>query len=227
MASQTRVMALVIPANEYRRERWRNGAGWTRAIAAGALGNDAGGIAGDVAGGIEPGTDDWAWRLSIAEIERDDAYSRFPGVEREQVLLSGNGLRLALEGGGRVELRPPHGRCRFDGGSRVQATLVDGPVHVFNLMWRRAAAQATLWHRPLVGPMVLFVEPAGVWAVHLLAGEARFEADARLPAMAAGDTALLAAGDSRQRYAFDGGGEVLLVRIEPAALATAGPQGMA
>lgn len=212
MASQSQAMALVIPANEYRRERWRNGAGWTRAIAAGGLGADAGGIT----GGIEGATDDWAWRLSIAEIERDDAYSVFPGVEREQVLLSGNGLRLRLDGAEQSELLPPHGRCRFDGGGAVEATLVDGPVHVFNLMWRRAGAQATLWHRPLVGPMVLFVEPASLWAVHLLAGQAQFDADAGLPSMSAGDTALLAAADSRQRYAFDGGGEVLLVRIEPA-----------
>lgn len=215
MASQSQAMAQVIPANEYRRERWRNGAGWTRAIAAGGLGADAGGIAGGVAGA----TDDWAWRLSIAEIERDDAYSAFPGVEREQVLLSGNGLRLRLDGGEQVELLPLHGRCRFDGGGGAEATLVDGPVHVFNLMWRRTQAQATLWHRPLVGPMVLFVEPASLWAVHLLAGQAHFDADAGLPSMSAGDTALLAAGDSRQRYAFDGGGEVLLVRIEPAEVA--------
>jgi uncharacterized protein len=220
MASQSRGTALVIPANEYRRERWRNGAGWTREIAAGGLAAAAGGTAGGPAGGIAVARagagDDWAWRLSIAEIERADAYSLFPGVEREQVLLSGNGLRLALEGGEQAELLPPHGHCRFDGGNRAQATLVDGPVHVFNLMWRRARAQATLWHRPLVGPMVLFVEPASLWAVHLLAGQAHFDADAGLPSMAAGDTALLAAGDARQRYAFDGGGEVLLVRIEPA-----------
>jgi uncharacterized protein len=213
MASQSRVMAMVIPANEYRRERWRNGAGWTRAIAAGGLGAGTGGI---VAGAI----DDWAWRLSIAEIERDDTYSAFPGVDREQVLLSGNGLRLRLDGGRQAELLPPHGRCRFEGDVRVEAALVDGPVHVFNLMWQRTRAQATLWHRPLVGPMVLFVEPASLWAVHLLAGQAHFDTDAGLPSMCAGDTALLAAGDARQRYAFDGGGEVLLVRIEPAAAAT-------
>jgi uncharacterized protein len=212
MASQPPLMARVIPANEYRRERWRNGAGWTRAIAAGGLGADDGCIAGSGAGA----NDDWAWRLSIAEIERDDAYSAFPGVAREQVLLSGNGLHLRLDGGEQAGLLPPHGRCRLEGDRCVEAALVDGPVHVFNLMWRRALAQATLWHRPLVGPMVLFVEPDNLWAVHLLAGQAQFDAEAGLPLMSAGDTALLGAGDSRQRYAFDGGGEVLLVRIEPA-----------
>lgn len=213
MAAQSRAKALVVPANEYRRERWRNGAGWTRAIAAGRLGDVAGGF-GAAAG------DDWSWRLSIAEIERDDAYSVLPGVEREQVLLSGNGLRLRLDGGEPAELLPPYGRLRFGGGSLAEAQLVDGPVHVFNLMWRPARARATLWHRPLVGPMVLFVEPASLWAVHLPAGRADFDLDSGLASMSAGDTALLAAGDSRERYAFDGGGEVLLVRVEPAGAAT-------
>jgi uncharacterized protein len=223
MVSQSPVMASVIPANEYRRERWRNGAGWTRAIAAGGPGADAGGIAGGPAGA----TDHWAWRLSIAEIERDDAYSAFPGVEREQVLLSGNGLRLRIDGREQAELLPPHGRGRFDGGVGVEATLVDGPVHVFNLMWRRDRVLATLWHRPLVGPMVLFVEPRSLWAVYLLAGEAHFDVGAGLPSMAAGDSALLPAGDARWRYAFDGGGEVLLVRIDPVGGTPAGQPGSA
>jgi uncharacterized protein len=223
MAARSRAMAQLVPANEYRRERWRNGAGWTLEIAAGSAGPDfagkaagpAPGSAGDDAG--EP----WAWRLSIAELEGDSDYSHFPGVAREQVLLSGNGLRLAIQGRpAPLDLSPPHGHARFDGGARVRATLVDGPVRVFNLMWQPARAAATLWHRPLVGTMVLFVEPGSLWAVHLLAGQAHFDADTGLPSMSAGDTALLAAGDARRRYAFDGGGEVLLVRIEPSGTTT-------
>ena len=42
----------LIPANEYRRERWKNGLGWTREIVR------------------MPDSDAWDWRLSIAEIER-------------------------------------------------------------------------------------------------------------------------------------------------------------
>ena len=78
----------VIPANEYVRMRWRNGAGWTRAILqAGRTGADT-------------GTDapDWDWRLSIAEIEQPGPFSRFPGVERELVLLQGDGLALHFDG---------------------------------------------------------------------------------------------------------------------------------
>jgi environmental stress-induced protein Ves len=99
----------VVPANEYRRERWRNGAGWTREIAA------------------EPGDGgEWVWRLSIAEIEQDAPFSRFPGVDREIVLLSGNGVRLRFDDGSVHPLEPPHGRLRFSGEAGVQGELIDG-----------------------------------------------------------------------------------------------------
>jgi environmental stress-induced protein Ves len=189
----------VIPANEYRRERWRNGAGWTREIHA------------------EPAGADWYWRLSIAEIEQDAPFSAFPGIERELVLLAGNGLRLRFDDGEVCELLPPHARRRFAGERGVAGELLDGPTQDFNLMWRRDAIDAQLWHRPLVGPMVIFADPGTCWVVHLLAGQARFDDDSRLPPLEAGDTALLRSGDARQRHVLDGGGEALLIRLRPAA----------
>ncbi len=198
MGSHMRVAtanSTVIPANEYRRERWRNGLGWTREIHAAG----------------EP----WQWRLSIAEIDQDAPFSSFPGVDRELVLLSGNGLRLRFDDGESTLLEPPHGRLRFAGERAVTGELVDGPTHDFNLMWRRDAIDAQLWHRPLVGPMVIFAEAGTTWAVHLLAGQARFADDSGLPGLEAGDTALLVAGAQRLRHVLDGGGEVLVVRLQP------------
>ncbi|HEV8695050.1 MAG TPA: HutD family protein [Lysobacter sp.] len=185
----------VIPANEYRRERWRNQLGWTREIYKAPDGND------------------WDWRLSIAEIERDSAFSSFPGIDRELVLLSGNGLRLSFDDGEVHELLPPHDKLRFAGERAVTGELVDGPTHDFNLMWRRDRVQAELWHRPLVGPMVIFAEPGSTWAVHLLAGRARFADDSGLPPLEAGDTAILQAGAERLRHVIEGGGELLVVRV--------------
>ena len=195
MASTPR--SRVIPANEYRRIRWRNGQGWTREIH------------------VEGAAEDWSWRLSIAEIEHDAAFSLFPGVDRELMLLSGDGLRLRFDDGECVELSPPHDRHRFAGERALTGELVDGTTHDFNLMWRRDRIRADTWHRPLVGPMVIFVEPGSTWVVHLIAGQARFDATSGLPALAAGDTAVLEAGDDRRRYVLDGGGEALLIRLEP------------
>lgn len=190
----------VIPSVDYRRERWRNGLGWTREIL--RLPSD----------GV-----DWAVRLSIAEIESDAAFSSFPGVDRELVLLHGNGVRLRFDGGRVEEVLPPHGRVRFAGEQALHGELVDGTTHDFNLMWRRDAVTAQLLHRPIVGPMYFFTEPDVAWAIHLLAGQARFDADADvdLPPMQQGDTAWLAAGE-RRRHALHGGGELLAIRLGPA-----------
>ena len=43
------------------------------------------------------------------------------------------------------------------------------------------AVRAELWHRPLVGAMVVFVDPGSTWVLHLLGGRARFTRDAALP----------------------------------------------
>ena len=194
----------VIPANEYRRVRWRNQLGWTREIAR------------------MPDGDDWDWRLSIAEIERDAAFSSFPGIDRALVLLSGNGLRLRFDDGEVRELRPPHDLVHFAGERGVVGELIDGPTHDFNLMWRRGQVHAQLWHRPLVGPMVIFAEPGTIWAVYLLAGQARFADGSGLPPLSAGDTAILEAGTQSLRHVLDGGGDALLVRVAPAGTASTG-----
>jgi uncharacterized protein len=184
-----------IPANEYRRERWKNGAGWTREILRWPLESE-----------------DWDWRLSIAEVDKEGPFSAFPGVDRELVLLAGEGMRLLFEDGEVAELQPPHDRVRFAGERAVRSELVAGPTQDFNLMWKRDRVEAQLLHRPLVGPMLFFAEPGVHWAVHVLAGRAAFK-DRQPPVrLEQGDTALIDASGSG-RVLIDGGGELLLVRL--------------
>lgn len=187
----------IVTPHGQRRERWRNGLGWTREI-----------LRLPVAG-------DWALRLSIAGIAQDAAFSVFPGVERELVLLQGNGVRLHFDDGRVADVSPPHGRARFAGEDQVRGELVDGITEDFNLMWRRDLLNAELLHRPLVGAMYFFTTPGAAWAVHLLAGQAAFE-DGSVGPMAAGDTAWLAAGE-RHRHALHGSGELLAIRVTAAA----------
>jgi hypothetical protein len=80
-------------------------------------------------------------------------------------------------------------------------------------MWRRDRIKAELLHRPLVGPMLFFTEPGAVWAIHLLAGQARFDDASDLPALWAGDTALLVDAEGNRRYALEGGGELLAIKL--------------
>lgn len=194
----------ILRAGDYRRERWRNGAGWTSEIHAQPVKRGEG----------------WDWRLSIAEIDEDAPFSAFPGVDRELVLLEGNGLRLRFDDGEVAELHPPHDRLRFPGERALRGELIDGPTRDFNLMWKREALDARLWHRPLVGSMLLFAEPGSTWALHVLGGQARVQHGDAWLAAAQGDTILLeAGGGARRRLPLDGGGELLVVRVTPVGVA--------
>lgn len=113
---------------------------------------------------------------------------------------------------GELHLRQAHGLAAL--GDALAGAPLGGPTSDFNLMWRRERIDAQLWHRPLVGPMVLFVEPASVWVVHMAAGQARFADGSGLPDLQMGDTAILSGGDARGRFAMDGGGDVLLARLQ-------------
>lgn len=187
----------LLPANEYRRERWKNGLGWTREILR-----------------HPENSDSWDWRLSIAEVDKDGGFSAFPGCDRELVLLSGEGMRLLFDDGENATLLPPHDRHRFAGERPLQAELINGPTHDFNVIWRRDAVAVQVLHRPLVGPMVFFAETSVRWFVYLLSGRAAFK-DQPLPMnLEQGDSALIESGESGSRVILDGGGEVLLVKIE-------------
>lgn len=187
----------LIPANEYRRERWKNGLGWTREILRWPEESEA-----------------WDWRLSIAEVDKDGRFSAFPGVERELVLLSGAGMRLHFDDGESISLLPPHERLRFAGERALSAELISGPTQDFNLMWRPERVEATLLHRPLVGPMLFFAEPGVRWVVHVMGGRAHFKDQLPPLLMEQGDSALIEPKHGQaSRVILEGGGELLLVRI--------------
>ena len=107
---------------------WKNGAGRTAEIAAWSPG---------------PGGADFAWRVSIAEIERDGAFSAWPGVDRTFVLLDGDGVVLEIDDVA-VEIRARHEPYRFAGERRCACRLVGRPSRAYNLMVRRDRARGSL-----------------------------------------------------------------------------------
>lgn len=189
----------LIPANEYQRTRWKNGLGWTREIAR-----------------YPVGSEDWLWRLSIAEVDKDAAFSAFENIDRELVLLSGEGMRLNFADGETVTLNPPHDKHRFAGERQLSAELIDGPTQDFNAMWRRDRYATQVLHRPLVGPMVFFSEEKVTWAIYMLSGIAQFKDQLQPIRLQQGDSALLLPDEKGGRLILDGGGEVLLVKLQSA-----------
>jgi environmental stress-induced protein Ves len=111
---------------------WKNGGGVTREVA------------------VFPeraGMNDFVWRVSIADVAQAGPFSRFEGIDRTLVLLSGAGMVLDETGAHAVKSHPLTRAldiARFDGEARIDARLVDGATRDFNLMVRRDAAQGEL-----------------------------------------------------------------------------------
>jgi environmental stress-induced protein Ves len=101
-------------------EPWRNGRGVTRPLA--SSGDD--------------------WRVSLAQVDQDGPYSRFEGMQRTSVVVSGEGILLQHQQT-QVEL-PPFAPARYDGEHQWFARLYGGPVMALNVMTRKGRYQATV-----------------------------------------------------------------------------------
>ena len=110
---------------------------------------------------------DFAWRASVAEVDSDAPFSRFPGIDRQIVLLDGTGFRMTLDDGQTHELTTPFAPFAFAGECEVAVSLVRGPTRDFNLMVRRGPLRGELqvWRAP--GPWSL---ADGIVLVHAARG---------------------------------------------------------
>ncbi|MDR6412363.1 HutD/Ves family protein [Paraburkholderia terricola] len=99
-------------------ESWRNGGGVTRSLA-------------------QSGEQ---WRVSLAELQNDGAYSRFEGISRVSLVLRGTGVEL--EDGDRVVMLKPAEAVEYDGAPAWQATLIGGPVTALNVMTAKSGPKA-------------------------------------------------------------------------------------
>jgi len=113
----------VIRATDTQPQPWKNGMGTTREIA--RFPADA-------------GNDDFLWRVSVAEVNSAAPFSTFPGIERQIVLLEGDGFTMTLDGAREHALVIPFEPFAFSGEARVEVTMVGGATRDFNLMIRRA-----------------------------------------------------------------------------------------
>ncbi len=99
---------------------------------------NGGGVTFDVLSFPEQSTlENFAWRISIAEVASDGPFSRFEGIDRSTAILRGEGFRLVL-GDGRVEdLRLDAPALAYPGDVATDCSLLAGPVRDLNVMTRR------------------------------------------------------------------------------------------
>ena len=161
-----------------------------------------------------PDADDWRWRLSVAESDQAAQFSAFPGVDRELVLLTGNGLRLRFDDGESRELRAPCQGLRFSAERPVRGEPIDGPTRQLNLMWRRDRVRAELSFRRFAEPVPLASDVGEERAVHLITGSAEILGGSTSLLLGPGDTALLGGGVVQERW-IEGAGELILVVVTP------------
>lgn len=105
---------------------WKNGGGVTRELVA------------------WPRNSNWDWRMSVAEVASDGAFSRFEGVQRWFAVLNGNGVQLQMDEAVHV-LTVSSEPFSFDGAAAVDCKLLSGATQDFNLMTRCNKAKAAMY----------------------------------------------------------------------------------
>lgn len=127
---------------------WRNGGGVTRELL------------------TSPAGESWQLRISVAEIDADGPFSRYPGVERWFTVLQGQGVELTIDGAVHRLTRGDM-PLRFDGVAAAYARLIDGPTRDLNLMLRGAggtmqcATDGEAWQPSAAASCGLFSAVAG------------------------------------------------------------------
>ena len=102
---------------------WKNGGGSTREIACWPQG---------------AGMDSFGWRVSVATIAQAGPFSAFPGVDRQIMLLEGDGVQLqAGAGQWQHALTQRWAPFAFSGEEPVDCRMLGGVSTDFNLMLRR------------------------------------------------------------------------------------------
>ena len=86
--------------------------------------------------------EEWTWRLAMAPVNEDGAFSRIECVNRFLAVVEGNGMLLSVDRK-KLQCRPMQ-VVRFRGDAITDATLTDGPITDINLMIRRKEADGEM-----------------------------------------------------------------------------------
>lgn len=121
-------MLRILRNADYPSRPWKNGGGTTRDILVSPPGASL---------------DEFDWRISLAQVDRDGPFSRFDNVDRTLVLLSGAMTLHDLDR--RIELVRGE-PVEFPGERAMDATLQGGATLDFNVMTRRGRTTHSVRH---------------------------------------------------------------------------------
>lgn len=112
----------LLKSDDHRRMAWKNGRGETVEIAVFPP---------------EAGLGDFGWRVSMAAVVEDGAFSLFPGVDRTLAVLTGEGVDLDVADVGARRVTADGEPLAFAADAPTRARLVGGPITDLNVMTRR------------------------------------------------------------------------------------------
>lgn len=110
-------MMELLKAVNYKRMRWKNGAGYTVELARSE---------GD-------SLELFDWRISMADVKASGDFSKFQGMQRILTVLEGQSILLNIDDHNR-HLRTLES-AQFSGDSVTRCELVEGPIRDFNLIY--------------------------------------------------------------------------------------------
>lgn len=119
----------LLPCDRVTPQPWKNGGGLTRELLAWPSPTRQG--------------DDWALRISVADIRADGPFSAFAGVDRWFAVLEGVGVSLGLPAGSQ-QVQAGDEPLAFPGEAAPDCALLDGPTRDLNLMLRRGAGHGAM-----------------------------------------------------------------------------------
>lgn len=158
---------------DYRVMPWKNGLGSTTELVR------------------TPDQEEFDWRVSIADVTEDSAFSRFHGIDRIIVAIEGSGMTLR-HGAVAVTLQTlqPY---RFAGDLETYCSLLSGSIRDFNVLTRRGSCEATLTvHRSSV--------TAAATLLYCVSGKVAVTAERKTFQLVAGETLL---GESRGSFSAE------------------------
>jgi len=167
----------ILRAANYKVMPWKNGMGATTEIA----------ISPDCAT-----VDDFDWRVSMAQVSFDGAFSSFPGIDRTLLILEGEGITLNVSE--RTFCFDRQSVHSFPGDQPTSAILTNGPIVDLNVMSRRGIVRHAVQRIKILSPQVFSASPCRLLFVER--GTLTARSDATTETLAERDTLLIDAHTS-------------------------------
>jgi environmental stress-induced protein Ves len=173
-------LAPIDPAS-FRHTPWKNGGGVTIDIAESLL------------PGFAPGS--WegsVWRFGRTAIVTPGPFSDLSGFDRQQMLVSGQGLVLETAAG-EIDVRQPFKPVRFAGETAIVSRLEAGPVEVVNLIGDRSRVSIEL---SCLAAGTTHSHPAGIHIIYAAATQCDLAINGNACEIAAGHAMRIDAGEN-------------------------------